>query len=317
MNINLKARCWKTLKRSSLLIILSFLVGMGGASGSPLQELEWQIQVVDAGDETSNDVGEYSSIALDLEGAPYISYYDIGNGDLRFAKWLGEKSASAFTWAVETVDSVGDVGKFSSLAIDANGIAHISYYDDSNNHLKYAQQLEAGGWYTETVDFTGDVGRYSSLALDAEGQPHISYYDGYPNYNLRYAYYDGNQWVLPDDPVDASGKVGQFTSLELDSNGFPHISYFDEDLKAIKYARKTTPPSMPGGWLFRYVEMGQMNSQGVRPRWHLTGTMPRTLPLSSRPVRLHQPSSSIMPIGMKCGSLRLWIYWEVLTVRYP
>jgi hypothetical protein len=256
MNLKYQLRFLKTFKRSNLLIILLLFLALGGASASATDGPEWQFQIVDGSEVPPYDVGQYSSIALDPQGIPHISYYDDVNGDLKYASQIAQGVDTADDWKVETVDSSGDVGRYTSLAIDAYGIAHISYYDSSYGDLKYTRQLTETGWFSETVDLSGDVGKYSSLALDAGGNPHISYYD-FDLKDLKYAFFDGSGWVLPENPVDGSGDVdvGTHTSLALDSSGFPHISYIDNTLKALKYAHKTTPPSDPDDWVFGWVEM--------------------------------------------------------------
>lgn len=122
----------------------------------------WFVETVDS--------GSFSSIDLDSNGFPHISYYDASNGDLKYAKYNGT------TWAIEIIDEVGDVGSYSSLGIDLQDFAHISYYDATNGDLKYAY-YNGSEWEINTLVSEGDVGSHCSLALDPFGNPYITFHD--------------------------------------------------------------------------------------------------------------------------------------------
>jgi hypothetical protein len=139
----------------------------------------WVSETVDAW----GDTGAYTSLALDSEGYPHVSYYRVPAAPVIEGRQLYSETTGALRyaymdasgWHTETVDSDGDVGQFTSIAIDSNDYAHISYYDADNGDLKYAYQ-DALGWHTTTVDSNGNVGLYTSLGLDDQDDPHISYY---------------------------------------------------------------------------------------------------------------------------------------------
>ena len=116
---------------------------------------------------------------MDAELNPHISYYDQDNGDLKYAHWTGQK------WEIQSVETAGDVGQYTSLALDEQGQPHISYYDASLGDLKYAF-WDGKSWVIFTVDSPGNVGKFSSLALDPVGRPCISYYDETSG-DLKYA----------------------------------------------------------------------------------------------------------------------------------
>lgn len=149
--------------------------------------LTWVIQPIDnVGRVDELDVGITSSIAIDGAGRPNISYYDILNGDLKYAYWDGVWGGAG-SWNISVLDSAGDVGLYSSLAIDtATDTRHLCYLDYTNGNLKYAQKVGAAAWEFQVVDGDvtdgdgineGDVGYYCSIALNGLGQPAISYYN--------------------------------------------------------------------------------------------------------------------------------------------
>jgi hypothetical protein len=102
--------------------------------------------------DSSGDVGLYASIAVDSSDYAHISYYDclsdcdVNNGDLNYA------TNSSGSWIDETVDSSGDVGLYTSIAMDSLDNAHISYYDYNNGDLKYTTNATT---QTLTVDKAG------------------------------------------------------------------------------------------------------------------------------------------------------------------
>ncbi len=191
---------------------------------------DWIVQTIDTsnyGDRFANA----TSIALDQSGNPHISYFlGCDYRDLKYAWFDGTD------WHTETVDSEGDVGKHSSIAIDSQGNPHIGYHtDDETNDLKYAQKLN-GHWIIETV-ISGEINcAHSSMVLDGNDNPHFSYkYGCWENSNLYYVYYDGTDWVEPQE-VDSGDHTGFDSSITLDGNGTPHISYFDSSYDDLKFA---------------------------------------------------------------------------------
>jgi hypothetical protein len=133
--------------------------------------------------DSNKGTGIYSSIALDPSGNPNVSYLDSASGKLKFAHYNGS------SWSVSVVDDFGqpgdEYGASTSLRYDAQGRAHIAYFDPIHDDLKYAV-LTGTTWKIITVDSAGDVGRRASMALDAQGKAHISYFDT-TNGDIKYA----------------------------------------------------------------------------------------------------------------------------------
>jgi hypothetical protein len=175
--------------------------------------------------------GLFSSIAVNNAGVPYISYYDAGSGDLKFARWTGT------AWELRALDSTGNVGLYTSLALDSSGNPHISYYDASLGNLKYIRWTGSAWINPVVVDNGGGsnryVGLYSSLTLDADRSPHISYYDGFYR-NLKYARLVSGSWLT--FVIDNGANVGLHTSIALDTTRRVYISYYNAENADLKLA---------------------------------------------------------------------------------
>jgi len=81
------------------------------------------------------------SMAIDGNGGIHIAY---GGDHLYHAYYDG------FDWDYETVDASCGVGLFTSIAIDSQDKVHISYYDYTNEDLKYITSAIQRFWYPGT-----------------------------------------------------------------------------------------------------------------------------------------------------------------------
>jgi len=231
---------------------------------------DWTGSVVD----DSGSVGMYSSIALDNEDRPHISYFELVAGDLKYAKFKND------SWSRQTVESGGFVGLFTSIDLLA-GKPRIGYFNLTTGQMQFAS-WGGNDWSKDNLTeySSGDVGLSTSLAMNSFGAPHISYMDNIRD-NLKFARAVGMSWnigfVATDilagafssvkmrhdyqpviafydmlygdlliavwngaywefDDVDTENDVGQYVSLAIDSNGDPHMSYYDATNKDLRYA---------------------------------------------------------------------------------
>ena len=225
------------------------------AYGNCIQAEDWSKATVDS----AGSVGRYSSLSVNVNADPMVSYFDHSNQDLKFA--ICDLSASAngncdqtSDWSTVTVDSAGSVGEYTAIAADTNGSPMISYHDTSNKNLKFAVcdlSTSANGncdqtsdWSTVTVDSQGSLGRFTSIAVGTEGDPLISYHSD-SSADLMLAVCDlsasanGNCNQTADwstTTVDSEGTVGDYTSIAVDPNGDPVISYRDLTNTDLKFA---------------------------------------------------------------------------------
>ncbi len=88
-------------------------------------------------DDADGTVGFDTSLALDAVGNPVISYADLTNGDLKVAH-CDDANCAGGGERIVAVDSVGDVGTYTSLVLDAAGNPVISYRDIDAAALKLA-----------------------------------------------------------------------------------------------------------------------------------------------------------------------------------
>jgi hypothetical protein len=202
--------------------------------------------------DSAGDVGAYTSIAIGTNGNPIISYYDETNNDLKIAACKNPTCTGATELDRSdryTIDSAGQVGYFTSIAIGTNGNPIISHLDGTNRDLKIAAcknptctgATEGDRSDRYTIDSAGDVGYFTSIAIGTNGNPIISHLDQ-TNLNLKVAACNNPTCTTSTNTtIDSNGDVGIHSAIAIGTNGNPIISYYDETNNDLKIAVCNNP----------------------------------------------------------------------------
>ena len=182
-----------------------------------------------------------------------IAYYDGYNRDLRYVEKTGE-----FWGEPEVVHYEGTVGRYLSLALDAKGNPHISYYHNGQYDLMYAVRGK-DGWRRFTVDANGITGINTSIALDDQGNPHIVYRNESIDRVMYASYISEGNWMIEEvtgsHPTGVKmlcrGDYGFPISLAIDASGEPHICWVTAG-PALDFAYATKPAN--GDWEITIVD---------------------------------------------------------------
>lgn len=96
----------------------------------------WNMATVEEGT-ALGFAGKYSNIAFSGNGQIHIVHYADSQArvDLTSGSWNTE--LGDYEWTTQTLDDAGQVGQYSDIAVGPDGALHVSYYDASNNSLKY------------------------------------------------------------------------------------------------------------------------------------------------------------------------------------
>ena len=112
--------------------------------------------------------GQFSSLDLDAQGAPWIAFYEPAQLLLRYAHRAPDG------WQSGVIQASVLVGYRNSLDLDPQSYPHIAYQAGSQGGILYAYQ-DAAGWHTETLNDAASCGyRLTSICT---GYPHITYVD--------------------------------------------------------------------------------------------------------------------------------------------
>jgi hypothetical protein len=194
------------------------------------------LSVVDSGGTAV--VGVYTSIAIGTDGLGLISYQDSTNGNLRVAHCSDLACTTATITAIDA--STSSVGAATSIAIGADGLGLISYYDSTSSDLKVAHcsNVLCTAATLTAIDTGGVVGSFTSLTIGKDGLGLIGYYDA-TNGDLKVAHCSNLACTSATlSTVDPGGTalVGSYASITLAADGLGLISYRDSTNGDLKVA---------------------------------------------------------------------------------
>jgi hypothetical protein len=178
-----------------------------------------------------------TAVPAGLDDGDDETTYSFGDG-LVLVDGVVTMDPTYFLTRLSTLDSVGNVGRYTSIAIGTDGLGLISYYDLTNGDLKVAHCADAActSAATTTLDSTGSVGLITSIAIGADDLGLISYYD-FTNGDLKVAHCaDTACTSATTATLDSVGDVGTSTSIAIGADGLGLISYYDNTNTSLKTA---------------------------------------------------------------------------------
>ncbi|MFC1611234.1 cadherin-like domain-containing protein [Myxococcota bacterium] len=194
--------------------------------------------------DSGGEVGEHNDILVEATGHVLISYFDDTNDDLKVAA----SADYGDTWVTNTVDSPGDVGRHTSIALKGSSV-FVSYFDATNSAIKFARSIDYGvtiPWNLVTTADAGPVtGSHTAVTADCGTcglSGYIAYYDdGGGDLKLARSDNNGAAWTSLLN-IDTAGDVGARPAITV-TGTVPtdpkdlYVSYYDATATALKLAR--------------------------------------------------------------------------------
>ena len=169
------------------------------------------------------DTANYTSIAIDGSGTPYVVYVDAGISD----------KATVMKYTGGSWDLVGIEGfsagatNFTSIAINASGTPYVAYEDWNVGGKATVMKYTGGSWTTVgSAGFSAGEAANTSIAIDGSGTPYVVYENGGLNSPATVMKYNGSGWVnVGSANFSAGGTL--YTSIAIDGSGTPYVVYSD------------------------------------------------------------------------------------------
>ncbi len=168
---------------------------------------------------------EYTAIALDTMGTPYMVYLDYNVGN----KATVMKYSNGSWTAIGSPGISTGTATYTRIAVDSSSTPYIVYTDWSNSYKATVKKYYGTGWgNVGSAGFSAGSVAYTTIALNSSGTPYVLYQDGNNSSKATVMTYDGSNWVAVGSAGFSAGAV-DYCSLAIDGSGTPYVAYEDEN----------------------------------------------------------------------------------------
>jgi hypothetical protein len=266
------------------------------------------------------DVGMYTSIAVEPDGTPVVTYFDVDNASLKFAAMVNG------AWQMHTIDAGAagskEVGMYTSISLRADdgrpGVAYLAHVTDgagTHAEVRYASAQvavpqSAADWQFWTVDtadlpppdpnnpdvypLPGGLGLWIASTRDPRDQtPVVVYYDRAAG-ELKIARFTAasGQFQTPKIHDGSKGNDAGWTpSVRVDGQGVAHVAYINATTDSLMYvtdAAGAKPIVADNG----YRIVGQTVDGLPKPEFHILDNADIVLPAGNPPLISYQDGTT-------------------------
>ena len=165
----------------------------------------------------NSDECYYSSFFIDVKDGLHICYYDANKSDLKYL-FLDKNG-----WNLTTIESIGDVGRDSSITVDNLLGVHVAYINTTgvnSGNLKYAFKPLNGTWQNITLGKAID--KKTSICVDNLNNTHIAYFNdaGLSYFNIS------NNKTITNRTIYSNH--ADYQSITVDKDRTVYISFQDQ-----------------------------------------------------------------------------------------
>jgi len=191
-------------------------------------------------------VGGGSSLFLDENDHPHISYFDEFNNFLKYAYFDGSE------WHFSEVKQNLMIPKTTSLAVDSSGNPHICFVD--NETMTYAAN-DGSDWAFYDYKNSGEF--ECSMAVDNNDNPHLLFVYNVEESGtyLRHSFFDDSNMLTEDIAFDSDDWGISNSSVAIDSQNNIHIIYNQIHQDYLKYGYRDA-----SGWTLETIHISDSYS---------------------------------------------------------